>query len=317
MDGLLVLNKPAGPTSHDAVARVRRALGEQRIGHTGTLDPSASGVLPLVLGRATRLARFLSAGDKTYEAVVRLGIATDTYDAEGQPSAPSTRPLPSRPEIERALEGFRGTFLQRPPAFSAKKVRGRRSHELARAARRQSREPLEPLEPRESEAPEPLAPLEPLEPVSVTVKALDLLSVDGDRVALRITCSAGFYVRSLAHDLGEQLGVGGHLVSLTRTRSGDATLAGALTLDAVEREPARASLAIVPLSAMLPALCAVVLTPEGLLRARHGSNLGPADFDGPPPHDTWIRLVDSKGQLVGLAERTDAPGVLHPSVVLM
>src|SRR5262245_4065331 len=106
MDGLIVLNKPVGPTSHDVVARVRRAFGERRIGHPGTLDPSASGVLPLVLGRATRLARFLSAADKVYEAVIRLGVATDTYDAEGQPAAPSTEPLPSRLDIEQALEGF-------------------------------------------------------------------------------------------------------------------------------------------------------------------------------------------------------------------
>src|SRR6266702_4810998 len=113
MDGLLVVDKPAGPTSHDVVARVRRALGERRIGHTGTLDPAATGVLPLVLGRATRLARFLSAGDKSYDAVFRLGIATDTNDAEGTPAGPAYRgPLPSRDLIDRALDAFRGTFLQ-------------------------------------------------------------------------------------------------------------------------------------------------------------------------------------------------------------
>src|SRR5262250_1793281 len=123
MDGLLVIDKPAGPTSHDVVARVRRVLGERRIGHTGTLDPAASGVLPLVLGRATRLARFLSAGDKRYEAVVRFGVATDTYDAEGTPIGAARRGVtPPREEIDAMLRSFRGTFVQQPPAFSAKKI---------------------------------------------------------------------------------------------------------------------------------------------------------------------------------------------------
>jgi tRNA pseudouridine55 synthase len=123
MDGLLVVDKPAGPTSHEVVARVRRALGERRIGHTGTLDPAATGVLPLVLGRATRLARFLSASDKSYEAIVRLGVATDTCDAEGTAAGPRYEgAMPSREAVDRALDQFRGTFLQQPPAYSANKI---------------------------------------------------------------------------------------------------------------------------------------------------------------------------------------------------
>src|SRR5438309_6499757 len=126
MDGLLVVDKPSGPTSHDVVARMRRILRERRIGHTGTLDPAATGVLPLVVGRATRLARFLSASDKTYEAAIRLGISTDTCDAQGGPvGAAHQGPWPSRDEIDRALDAFRGQFLQHPPAFSAKKIAGR------------------------------------------------------------------------------------------------------------------------------------------------------------------------------------------------
>src|SRR5947209_1484568 len=133
MDGLLVIDKPAGPTSHDVVARVRRALRERRIGHTGTLDPGATGVLPLVIGRATRLARFLSARDKQYEAVIRFGTATDTYDAQGIPSGVRHQGVwPSDSEIEAAVATFRGTSLQQPPAFSAKKIEGKRSHKLAR-----------------------------------------------------------------------------------------------------------------------------------------------------------------------------------------
>src|SRR5438067_1869141 len=134
MDGLLVIDKPIGLTSHDVVARMRRVLGERRIGHTGTLDPNASGVLPLVIGKATRLAKFLSGGNKTYEAVVHLGIETDTYDAEGTPvGQPWTGPMPAREAIERALDQFRGTFMQQPPAYSAKKIDGTRSYNLARA----------------------------------------------------------------------------------------------------------------------------------------------------------------------------------------
>jgi len=137
MDGLLILDKPAGPTSHDVVARMRRVLREKRIGHTGTLDPMATGVLVLILGKATRLATFLNASDKSYDAVVRLGFATDTADAQGRPLGPvSGNAIPPRDAIEAALDAFRGTFMQQPPAFSAKKIGGQRSHTLARARAR-------------------------------------------------------------------------------------------------------------------------------------------------------------------------------------
>src|SRR5437667_4675740 len=198
MDGLLIIDKPKGPTSHDVVARVRRAIGERRVGHTGTLDPAASGVLPLVIGRATRLARFLSAGDKCYEAVIRLGFSTDTGDATGTPLSTAPRgPMPSRADIDSALDAFRGTFMQQPPAYSAKKVDGTRSYRLARRSKRQS--------PRVSARPAlPAA-------VQVATRATDIVSVEDGTLTLRVSCSAGFYVRSLAHDLGERLGTGGHL----------------------------------------------------------------------------------------------------------
>ena len=325
MDGLLIVDKPAGPTSHDVVARVRRALGERRIGHTGTLDPAATGVLPLVLGRATRLARFLSASDKSYEAVVHLGVATDTNDAEGTPAGPSYQGLlPSREAIDRALDAFRGTFLQQPPAYSAKKVAGERSYRAARRAKREG-------------AAFPALPALPA-PVSVTTHAIDLIAFDGDRVTLRVDCSAGFYVRALAHDLGEQLGMGGHLFSLRRIRSGDVTLGQALALDAIEREPALGLRAVIPLSRMLPGLPSVTLTSEGVRRAVHGRDIGPADaqdavgfaiggsgFGGesqsriPNPESSggFVRLVNSAGDLVAIATPAGASGLLHPAVVLM
>src|SRR6185436_13657373 len=197
MDGLLVIDKPVGPTSHDVVMRVRRLLGERRVGHTGTLDPGASGVLPLVVGRATRLARFLSAAGKSYDAAIQLGVATDTGDSAGTPVGPAFKgPFPERESIDRALDAFRGTFLQQPPAYSAKKIGGKRSHRLARAASRALHAP--PALP----APPAVLPA----PVSVTVYALELGGVDGGRLTLRVDCSAGFYVRGLAHDLGERLG---------------------------------------------------------------------------------------------------------------
>ena len=316
MDGLLIIDKPAGPTSHDVVARMRRTLGERSIGHTGTLDPAATGVLPLVLGRATRLARFLSADTKSYEAVVRFGFATDTRDAQGSPLGPCHEgPLPARDAIEAQLAAFRGTFLQQPPAYSAKKIGGSAATPWrARGAGRRT----EPSRPR--------APTALPAPSTVTVHRLDIVSVEPDGVTLRIDCSAGFYVRALAHDLGDRLGVGAHLAALRRTRSGDCRIEDAVPLAVAEADPRQAIDRVVPLARMLPQLAPVVLTPEGVRRAACGRDLGPAEFEegGRPLSDleqgavpSVIRLLDSEGRLVGIAEPATARGLLHPSVVLM
>src|SRR5262245_22497929 len=299
MDGLLVVDKPAGPTSHDVVARVRRVLRERRVGHTGTLDPTATGVLPLVVGRATRLARFLSAGDKAYEAVIVFGYATDTGDSAGRPitpppSSPGDTRAPSREAIERVLDGFRGTFLQNPPVYSAKKIGGKRSYDLARAAA--SSVPAGELRPR---------------PAEVTVRRLDLVGVEEGQVTVRLDCSAGFYVRSLAHDLGERLGHGAHLAELRRTRSGEYTLDDAIALDAAERDPGVAATRLVPLSRMLQRLPAIALTADDERRARNGQDL-PADAPGSP----HVRLMNAHGELVGIAEPSKTSGFLHPFVVL-
>jgi tRNA pseudouridine55 synthase len=332
MDGLLVVDKPSGPTSHDVVARVRRALRERRVGHTGTLDPAATGVLPLVVGRATRLAQFLSGSDKSYEAVIRFGFSTDTGDAQGQAlGVQRAIECPSRDAIDAALDVFRGTFLQQPPAFSAKKIDGKRSHKLARArARGDAR--LKPGPPDLPDLPDP---------VSVTTYAIDVASTDDDTVTLRVDCSAGFYIRSLAHDLGERLGIGGHLVALRRTRSGTLTLADAVGLEAVEREPELAVGRVIPLANMLPGLAPVVLTSDGVRKAIHGRELGPADCVSgfaardpepasrsesrattpesrtPTPESRLYRLLDPSGQLVAIARPATAAGLLHPSVVLV
>ena len=333
MDGLLIIDKPAGPTSHDIVAFARRVLGERRVGHTGTLDPAATGVLPLVLGRATRLARFLSASDKSYEAVIRLGVSTDTADAAGAPIGPGyAGPLPTRDAIDRAIDAFRGSFLQQPPAFSAKKIDGKRSHRLARAAARSGAGPLSSTGAGDPPPARTDADASPQtarhgrgrslpDKAQVTVFRLDLVSVARDCVTLTLDCSAGFYVRSLAHDLGQALGTGAHLEQLRRTRSGDFTLAGAIDLATAEQHPERARAAVVPLARMLPGLGTVVLTPQGVRRAVNGCDLGPADAvagsEFGPRGSEWVRLMDSGGDLVGIAGPARTPGLLHPSVVLM
>jgi tRNA pseudouridine55 synthase len=310
MDGLLIIDKPAGPTSHDVVARMRRALGERRIGHTGTLDPAATGVLCLVLGRATRLAQFLSNSDKSYEAVVRFGFATDTADAQGRVTGPvSAAAMPGRDAIEAALGAFRGTFLQQPPAFSAKKIDGKRSHKLARARSRNLQV---------SEVSDTVAVSALPAPAAVTAHAIEIVSLGGDTVTVTVDCSAGFYVRSLAHDLGERLGVGAHLASLRRTRTGDFTVEQAIAFDAAERDPHRAAAAIIGLADMLPGFPAVTLTPEGVRRAINGCELGPADVQkGLGNPQSLARLLDTTGSLVGIARPASRPGLLHPAVVLM
>src|SRR5687767_2147228 len=253
MDGVLVIDKPQGLTSHDVVAAARRLLGERRVGHTGTLDPLATGVLPLVLGRATRLARFLSASDKDYDATIRFGLTTDSYDITGSETSRSDA-SPSRGAVERALESLRGEYLQMPPAYSAKKVDGRRAYELTRRD-------------------EAVA----LAPAPVRVARADLLELTGAQARVAITCSAGFYVRAFAHTLGELVGTGACLETLRRTRSGEFGLEGAVALSALEVGP-RVATALVPIERLLQAFPAVNVTDQGRAFVSHGRELGAADY---------------------------------------
>jgi tRNA pseudouridine55 synthase len=260
----------------------------------------ASGVLPLVLGKATRLARFLSSDRKRYEAVVQLGQATATYDRLGEPIGPATTPTDlAREALEAALDRFRGTIEQTPPAYSAKKIAGEAAYKLARRG-------------------EAVTPA----PVQVHVSRLDLLAVEVDagRVTLDVECSAGFYVRSLAHDLGIALGCGGHLTALRRTSSGEWTLAQAITLDLCEREPDQARARLVPLSGLLTWMPGASLTDAGVTRVRHGQPLRPVDLARPvplpPAADAYVRLLDKDGTLLALAQPA-ADGFLHPALVLV
>jgi tRNA pseudouridine55 synthase len=295
MDGVLVIDKPAGPTSHDVVARMRRALGTKRLGHTGTLDPFATGVLPLVIGRATRLASFLSGEEKEYEAGVRLGLATETYDAtrlRGEPIG--VPPAIDRGAIEAALTRFRGTFDQRPPPYSAKKIEGVPSYKLARKNKHVA-----------------------LRPVAVTVSELALEKYEQGLARIRVRATAGFYVRSLAHDLGQTLGCGAHLETLRRTRAGAFGLDVSVPLAEAESDSQRAEASVVSLERLLPGIPAVTLTERGVWRATHGNELGAADTARPfTGSDGSYRLLDGDGQLLGIAEARPG-GVLHPVLVLV
>jgi tRNA pseudouridine55 synthase len=296
MNGVLVVDKPSGPTSHDVVAAARRSLHVDRIGHTGTLDPLATGVLPLVIGRATRLAQFLTGDQKEYLASVRFGAATDTYDSLGEPVEGSADArLPGSEEIEEALEGFRGTYLQMPPPFSAKKVKGTRAYTLARANEQVA-----------------------LEPVSVTVEALELKSVEGDSAVLRVVSSSGFYVRTLAHDLGRRLGCGAHLAALRRVRSGEFREEAAVRLRTLLEDPEAAAARLVSLERLLTSLPHVVVNERGTRRASHGNTLSRADLvtAWPEAGTGRVRLFDPAGGLLGIA-RQEGDGLLRPVVVLV
>jgi tRNA pseudouridine55 synthase len=302
VDGVLVVDKPAGPTSHDIVDRARRALGTRRVGHTGTLDPFATGVLVLCVGRATRLARFLAASDKTYRARVRLGFATTTDDLTGTALGPPHAEAVGEGALGAALAALVGTFDQVPPAFSARQVAGRRLYELARRGEAVARAAT-----------------------PVSVHAIELVACEGDSLELELRCSAGTYVRALARDLGERLGTGAHLTALRRTHSGGFGLDQAVPGDGLD---ASAAARLVPLRELLPELPAVTIGDEGRRAVGHGRELGPEHaLSGFPQAPVGrVRLLDTRGDLVALAvpRGLDLGGsslpqrpTLHPDLVLI
>ncbi len=288
MDGALVVDKPEGPTSHDVVARARRALGIRSIGHTGTLDPLATGVLVLLVGRATRLAQFLSAHLKSYEAVARLGLVTDTWDRTGARLPGPGGPLPALADVERALAGFVGLLPQAPPPYSAKKVGGIRAHVIARRGGAVA-----------------------VAPAMVHLHEARVTRLDLPLVDLALLTSAGYYVRSLVQELGQALGCGACLEGLRRTASGQFGLDQAVALDVLEQAPADAAARIVPMADLLPDLPAVVLDEAGAEKAAHGNEIpAPVAALGP------VRLLTPDGRLLAIARPGGRPGFLHPAVVL-
>ena len=289
MLGVVNLDKPVGPTSHDMVGLLRRLTGTRRIGHAGTLDPLASGVLPVLVGAATRFSEELTGGHKRYDATIRLGQISATDDAEGPITAVDV-PLPSDEAVAEALADFVGEIEQRPPAFSARKLGGRTAHRVARAG--------EAIE---------------LPSRAVTIHAIDLLGIERGPswldVRIDLRCGPGTYVRSIARDLGERLGCGGHLVALRRTEAAGLSVDGAVTPDALENLAAdgRLSEAVLPVGELLP-LPALALDPDAAWRFVHGVQQPAEDGAG------RVKVYDEAGRLIGVGEVTD--GVLAPTKVL-
>ena len=305
MDGVLIIDKAAGPTSHDVVARVRRITGERRAGHTGTLDPFATGALVILLGRATRLAQFLQDAEKEYEAIVRLGYETDTGDRTGSRidrNAPVKEDAPDKDDIEEAIDSLRGDIAQTPPMYSAKKVGGRKLYELARAGTEIQRHP-----------------------VTINVEQFELLSMvrtaetDGLLdLSVRVTCSAGTYIRVLAEDLGKKLGVGAHLAELRRTRAGRFAITEAITLEQLEelvQENALEKVLRTPDEALSHLPC-VDMNRDESRRVAHGIDL---EVDG-APKDNWatdqaVRMREN-GKLVAVGIFNQPRKAIHPKIVL-
>lgn len=269
MHGVLVVDKPKGITSFDVVREVRRALGEKKVGHTGTLDPMATGVLPVCVGDATKISQFILESTKAYDATVKLGAVTDTLDAEGK--VLETRPVPAitRELLEGALSKFRGTFAQVPPMYSAIKVGGKRLYELARAGEEIERKPRE-----------------------VTVYDLQLRDFSADEVKLSVRSSKGFFVRSLAADLGEALGCGAHLCALRRTQSGPFTLAQAIPLAEVTK-----SSTLVSLNDSLKDLPEHRVSDAEAQRVRHGGVV-----EVSPTLTGVHRIIEPSGALLAVAD---------------
>lgn len=310
-DGALVLDKPSGRTSHDVVDAVRHALGFRQVGHLGTLDPLATGVLVLLLGKATRFAQFYGGRRKRYGSTFRFGFATDTYDADGAALGADTAPQLDRAELEGMAARLTGRFLQMPPPYSAKKVHGRPAHELAR-----KHQPVE------------------LRAVEVEVFEFVLQKIEGSLASFTIECAAGTYVRSLAHEMGAQMGCGAHLAEIVRTAVGEFALDQAISLEEFERV-ARAGQAaeyIIPLGRLLQELPRVSVMPMIEHRVRHGSRFqvslaqiqpgrvetpqgAPGKLDAGDWKPARVRVFNQQEQLIAIAEAV-VPRTYQPLVVL-
>lgn len=311
LDGILVVDKPRGKTSHDVVETVRRIAGFRQIGHLGTLDPLATGVLVLALGRATRLARFYAARRKRYTCAARFGYATDTYDADGQPLSPDCAPRLDVAQLQELARRFVGTIQQTPPAFSAKKIRGRPAHSLAR-----KHQPVE------------------LAPVEVDVYEFRLTGVEGSLARFVVECGPGTYIRALAHDLGKLHGAGAHLAEIERTAVGEFTLDHAASIEALAADAQARQLAsrVIPLEHLLPELPRAVVLPIVERRIRHGAKFNlpvsqihpgqsagrqgtPAELDSAAWKPARLRVFNQQGQLIAIAEPV-VPRTYQPVLVL-
>jgi len=298
MDGLLIIDKPEGLTSHDIVARVRRILKTKRVGHTGTLDPFATGVLVLLIGKATRLAQFLEKDEKEYEAVIQFGFETDTGDRTGQRTAESelqNEAISERLQTtdwKKVFDDFRGDIEQTPPMYSAKKQGGKKLYELARQGKEVERQP-----------------------VKVTISKLEIIDDDPFRVPqstlrIRVVCSAGTYIRTLAEDIGRCVGIGAHLTELRRTRAGKFALGDSLSLD--ELDPT--SVTLLPIEKAVSHLPEFILSPDRVEKTRNGmtTRTSGAQYDD----NVIVRMVDQNGDLVAIGVNENEVSEIRPKIVL-
>jgi tRNA pseudouridine55 synthase len=291
VNGLLVVDKPGGMTSHDVVAKLRRITGEKSIGHLGTLDPMATGVLPLLLGKYTRLAQYFSSAEKSYAGAIRFGFSTDTYDAEGVAAAPDLAPVLTLERVRESAARFHGEMEQMPPIYSAKKIAGTPAHKLAR----------------EGKAVE-------LKPARVRIDHFAITGLEGAEAAFEMRISAGGYVRSVAHELGQDLGCGGHLSRLRRTQAGVFTLGDAQTLEDLEalacNVEALESLCVHP-RLLLPDMPSVTGDAIALGRLRNGAQANLPEFS----RAALVKVFAGQKELVGIAKRV--AGTLFQPVVVM
>jgi tRNA pseudouridine55 synthase len=293
LDGVIVVDKPSGWTSHDVVNKMRRFAGTRRVGHLGTLDPSATGVLPLVIGRATRLAQFYTRNDKIYEGIIHFGNSTASYDADGEPTSPEVAVTLDRTAVEAALDRSRGEFEQMPPPVSAKKIGGRPAYELVR-----KQQPVD------------------LKAVLVNIYELEILGMEGCEAAVRVHCSAGTYLRSIAHDAGQALGCGAYLKNLRRIASGDFKIEAARTLEQLGKlaEEGRLAEALVPASQMLPEFPAEMVDAITAGQIRNGRDFRVSPFR-PVSGSRFVKALNSEGDLIAIGEAR-LPHLYHPVLVL-
>jgi len=293
MDGVISINKPSGITSHDVVAIARRLLREKRIGHTGTLDPLATGVLVLCIGKATRIAQYIQEGDKEYHAIMRLGITTDTLDAKGVVQERKEYSPPPREEIIKVIQGFIGTITQTPPAYSAVKIDGIPSYKRARKGISS-----------------------PNKPRMIKIHSIELTSYDNPYVHLSIRCSKGTYIRSLCSDIGAHLGMGAHLTGLERTRSGSFRIEDALTLDTFQNlaEAGKAESVLLSIDQALFEIPAVTVEAPDVERVMHGNSISYSS-EKHIDDDVLLRLHDTSGKFMALARLTH--GVIKMELVFL
>ena len=293
MDGVIVVDKPADWTSHDVVNKMRRLAATRRVGHLGTLDPSATGVLPLVIGRTTRLAQFYTRNDKVYEGVVHFGYSTNTYDGAGERTSEEVAVVLDQTTLDAALAPFRGAFEQVPPPVSAKKIGGRPAYELARM-----QQPVE------------------LKPARVEVYSLEILSVEGCEARLKVHCSAGTYLRSIAHEVGCAMGCGAFLKSLRRTASGDFRLESAHTLEELMSLAAEERLreVLIPAAQLLPEFPVEIVDAITAGQIRNGRDFRVSPFQA-RGGARFVKAVSPQGDLVAIGEAR-LPNVYHPVLVL-